>query len=268
MPAAGRVLGASFLFGLCWASVSWSQPGTTRLRADSLGQRGDSLMAALETVRAIEAYRQALAAAPDDAELLWKAARALSNRTAETPGREGDLPLHEDAVALARRAVATGPNVSRSHTTLATALGRYCRWLAHECRIRCAGRVVDMGREAYRATRRAIELDPYDPAPFMVLGVYHRDLSTVPLVVKMIAKSFLGGYPPVSLEASANYLERAVRLDPGDVTAHLELARTYEELGRRADARAQIREALAAPVRERLDAVEKDEATKLLGELD
>lgn len=269
MPVATWVLSTSFLLALSCASPSWSQPGAERSgSADSLRARGDSLMGALETARAIEAYRQGLAAAPADPELLWKAARALSNRTAETPGREGDRPLHEQAVELARRAVAAGPDLARTHTTHATALGRYGRWLAHECRIRCAGRVVDMGREAYGATRRAIELDPYDPAPFVVLGVYHRELSTVPLVVKVVAKTFLGGYPPVSLEESAQYLERAIRLGPGDVTAHLELARTYAAMGRRDDARAEIREALAAQVRERLDAVEKEEATRLLVELD
>jgi tetratricopeptide (TPR) repeat protein len=125
-----------------------------------------------------------------------------------------------------------------------------------------------MGREAYGATRRAIELDPYDPAPFIVLGVYHRDLATVPLVVKVIAKTFLGGYPPVSLEQSASYLERAIRIDAGDVTSHLELARTYAKMGRRDDARAELGKALNAPVRERLDVVQKEEAAEFLSELD
>ena len=37
-------------------------------------------MAAFETARAIEAYREGLATFPDDAMLLWRAARALSNR--------------------------------------------------------------------------------------------------------------------------------------------------------------------------------------------
>jgi hypothetical protein len=150
----------------------------------------------------------------------------------------------------------------------AVALGRYGRWLAHECRIRCAGKVVDMGREAYYATRRAIEIDPYDPAPLIVFGVYHRELSTVPLVVKVVARTFLGGYPPVSLRQSADSLQRAIRLEPDDVTAHLELARTYRAMGRRGDARAEIAKALAAPVYERLDVVEKAEAEALLAELD
>lgn len=261
MTATARALELSALLALAIPRSAGGQPGAALAH-------GDSLMAALETARAIEAYREGLARFPDDPALLWRAARALSNRTAETPGGEGDEPLHQEAVALARRAVAAGPVVARAHTTLATALGRYGRWLAQECRIRCAGRVVDMGKEGYRATRRAIALDPYDPAPFVVLGLYHRDLSTVPLVVKVIARTFLGGYPPVSLEASAANLERAVRLDPGDVTAHLELARTYAEMGRDDDARVQLRAALASPTRERLDAVEKEEARTLLATLE
>jgi len=261
VQSALRCLGGSVLLAISWAGPAWSQTGSSPAA-------GDSLMAALETTRAIEAYRKALAADGDDPVVLWKTARALSNRTAETPGREGDRPLHEEAVELARRAVAAGPDIARTHTTLATALGRYGHWLAHECRIRCAGQVVEMGREAYRATRRAIELDPYDPAPFIVLGVYHRDLATVPLVVKVIAKTFLGGYPPVSLEQSASYLERAIRIDAGDVTSHLELARTYAKMSRRDDARAELRRALDAPVRERLDVVQQEEAAEFLSELD
>ena len=243
-----------------------AQPQTPR--GPQRVEDGDSLMAALDTEAAIAAYRETLAAHPEDPEILWKLARAVSNRTAETEGTAGDRPLHEEAVALARRAVAAGPDVARTHTTLATVLGRYGRLLAHECRIRCAGQVVDMGREAYRATRRAIELDPYDPAPFIVLGVYHRELATVPLVVRMIARTFLGGYPPVSLEQSAEYLRRAIRLDPDDVTAQLELARTYAAMGRDDQARAAIARARGASVRERLDAVEKQEAETLLATLD
>ena len=125
-----------------------------------------------------------------------------------------------------------------------------------------------MGREAYHATRRAIEIDPYDPAPLIVLGVYHRELSTVQVVVKLVARTFLGGYPPVSLRQSTVSLQRAIRLEPDDVTAHLELARTYRAMGRRVEARAEIDRALAAPVRERLDVVEKGEAQALLAELD
>jgi tetratricopeptide (TPR) repeat protein len=261
--APARAVGA-ILLTIALPTSSRAQPADARVAI----ARGDSLMARLDTPAAIDAYRHGVASDPEDVELLWKLARALSNRTAETAGPEGDQPLHEEAVEIAHRAVAAGPGTARTHTMLAVALGRYGRWLAHECRIRCAGNVVDMGREAYYATRRAIEIDPYDPAPLIVLGVYHRELSTVPMVVKVVARTFLGGYPPVSLRQSAVSLERAIRLEPNDVTAHLELARTYRAMGRRSDARAEIEKALAAPVHERLDVVEKAEAEALLAELD
>ncbi|HET6618243.1 MAG TPA: tetratricopeptide repeat protein [Gemmatimonadota bacterium] len=264
MPAVGLISGGVVLFALFLPAHSHAQSSEAR----TWTERGDSLMSALDTGAAIEAYRRGLTARPDDPELLWKISRALSNRTAETTGREGDRPLHEEAAGFARRAVAAGPDIARTHTTLATVVGRYGRWLAHECRVRCARQVVDLGKEGYRATRRAIQLDPYDPAPFVVLGVYHRELSTVPLMVRILARTFLGGYPPVSLEQSVTYLDRAIRLEPDDVTAHLELARTYREMGRKAEAAAELRAALGGPVRDRLDAVEKEEAQALLDAAD
>ena len=260
MPADARVLGVVVLVAFLLPGSSFAQSTSAR----TWTERGDSLMAALDTEAAIAAYRSGLSTGPDDPELLWKLSRALSNRTAETPGSEGDRPLHEEAAGFARRAVAAGPALARPHTPLAAGVGRYGRSLAHECRVRCARQVVALGKEAYYATRRAIQLDPYDPAPFVVLGVYHRELSTVPVVVRILARTFLGGYPPVSLEQSEAYLERAIRLDPADVTAHLELARTYREMGREADAGLELHAALDAPVRERLDAVEKEEARTLL----
>ena len=84
------------------ALLSLALPGSVGAQTGSALARGDSLMAALETTRAIEAYREGLADSPDDPALLWRAARALSHHSAGTTGREGDEPLHREAVELAR----------------------------------------------------------------------------------------------------------------------------------------------------------------------
>jgi hypothetical protein len=93
-------------------------------RGDDLVTRGDRLLAEFRTEAAIEAYRSGFAAAPDDVELLWKTARALSNLADETPGDAGDETRMEEAVVLSRRAVRAGPAISRAHTTLAASLGK------------------------------------------------------------------------------------------------------------------------------------------------
>lgn len=229
--------------------------------------RGDSLMREYDTGAALEAYLDGVRAHPDDPTLLWKASRAQATLAVETPGTEGDEARLAEAVELGRRAVAAGPDVARAHTALAAALGLYGRHVAHAYRITRAREVIAIAREAYKEALRALELDPRDYGPYVILGLWHRELTTVHPIAKMVARTFLGGYPDVSLEKSAAYLRSAVRLAPDDVTARLELGRTYLEMDREADARRELEAALASPATERLDRIEQRKARDLLATL-
>ncbi len=235
-------------------------PGTARAQADAIAQ-GDRLMAAGRTEAAIEAYRAGLAAHPGDPTLLWKAARAISNLADETPGDAGDEARMEEAVELSRRAVRAGPGISRAHTTLAASRGKLALF-------RGGKRKVELAREVGREARRAAELDPQDFAPFTVLGVLERELATLNPLLKGFASALFGGVPDASLERSAAFLGRAVRLGPGFVAPHLELARTFAEMDREEEARAELEKALALPPQERLDSLLQDRARELLRELD
>jgi tetratricopeptide (TPR) repeat protein len=235
-------------------------PGAVRAQADAIAE-GDRLMAESRTEAAIEAYRAGLVAHPDDPTILWKTARAISNLADETPGDGGDEARMEEAVELSRRAVRAGPGISRAHTTLAASLGKLALF-------RGGKRKVELAREVGREARRAAELDPQDFAPFAVMGVLERELATLNPLLKGFASALFGGVPDASLERSAALLGRAVRLAPAYVAPHLELARTYVEMDRVEEARAELDKALALPRRERLDAVLQDRARELLRELD
>lgn len=234
--------------------------------ARSAVARGDSLMAVGRTEAALEAWGSGLVSAPDDVTLLWKCSMALSSLAEETPGREGDEVRLRQAIEIARRAVRQGPAVSRAHTALAIAMGRYGHHLAHVYRIQRAREVIDLGRRSHAAVERALALDPDDYAPHVVLGVFHRELATVHPVAKAVARTFLGGYPDVSLEESLALLRRAVELAPESVTARLQLARTYRSMEREEDARRSYRDALRLEPRSRLEQIELDRAREHLGE--
>ena len=240
-------------------------PATAALAQTSTGEsavaRGDQLMAVSRTEAAIEAYRAGLADRPADPELLWKAARAISNLADETPGEAGDEARMEEAVALSRRSVHAGPAISRTHTTLAASLGKLALF-------RGGKRKVELAREVGREARRASELDPRDFAPFTVLGVLERELATLNPLLRGFAGALFGGLPAASLERSEALLARAVRLAPDYVAPHLELARTYLEMDRPAEARAELEKALALVPRERLDDVLQARARQLLGDLE
>jgi len=262
---AAVVLGASTV--VAWSATAAGQSPhrpETALRAEV---RGDSLYANFETDAAIETYEEGLELHPHDTNLLWRASRALVARSMEDESDEGDEERLERAVRLARRAVQTGPAHPRAHTALAASLGLYGNLVAHKYRLARAREVVRMGEEVHEHARRAIELDPDHFAPYVILGVFHRELAVIHPMAKMVAKTFLGGYPDVSVEESEAYLRRAVRLNADDLTARLEYAKTLLELDREEEARAQLREALDRPLFGQVERHEREKVKELLAKI-
>lgn len=255
MSAPLRTIARGLLAGLLVAP-----PSALGQSAGELVASGDSLMAAFETRAAIEAFRAGIEGYPDDPTLHWKAARALSNLADETPGEEGDEERYEASVELAWKAVELAPRAARPHATLAAVLGKLALF-------RGGKRKVELAREVHEHARRAIGLDPQDFAGFVVLGAWHREVAKLNFFLRTFAANLFGGLPDASLETSASLLRRAVRLAPRYVTPRLELARTYVEIDREEAAIEELRRALDAPVRERLDEIQKKRARQLLGEL-
>lgn len=262
MGRGGLVLVLSALL----APAAFAQAGETE--AGSAIALGDGRLQAFDTPGAIAAYEAGLARHPDHPGLLRKASLAVSNLAQEDPGRDGNGPLHEKAVRLARRAVKEAPGDARAHAVLAVTLGRYADWLAHERRLAAAATVARLGQEAYRHADRALRIDPDDWVAHAFLGAMHRRLATVPALVRHVARAFLE-WPDVSLERSEAHLVKSIREEPDEVTTRIELARTYLEMGREPEARRQLEAALAIQPKDRLDRLEQlRQAPRLRAELD
>ncbi len=229
---------------------------------------GDSLMTAGKTADAIEAYRTGLEQHPDDATLLSKLSIALVSRAHETPGREGDEPFLVESVNVASAAVRSDPDLSRAYTALSIAVGRYGQHLAYVHRIKRAREVIDLARQAKAVVEYALVLDPYDFAPHTILGVWHRELTIVHPAAKAVARLFLGGYPDVSLEESARFLNRAVELAPDRVTVRTQLALTLLAMDDIDAALEELRMAVELDPRSGLERRQQEEARLLIEELE
>lgn len=248
------------LVAVPWLVASAAVSVAAQNSPEAAETRGDRLMRAFDTEGAIAVYRSGLGADPADARLLIALARALTNLAEETRGENGDEALYAEAVELSRRTVRLAPRMARAHSTLAASLGRHALFQGGK-------RKVELAREVYRESERAIALDARDYRPFIVLGVWHREVATLNPILKAVASTLLGGLPDASLEQSAAALERARRLEPSIVFTHVELARTYAELDREEAALREIERALSLPPREQLDRVLKEQARELKTEI-
>ncbi|MGH7571752.1 MAG: hypothetical protein ACREMK_07920 [Gemmatimonadota bacterium] len=244
------------------AVLLWVTPALAQAVPAGLAEsRGDSLMQAFATAAAVDAYRSGLAGAPADPTLLWKSSRALLNLADERPGEDGDEESYREAVELARRAVEEAPDLARAHATLAAALGKLALFQGGK-------RKVELAREVQSEAELAVQLDASDFAAYVVLGILNRELATLNPFLKAFARTFFGRLPEASVENSAAYLERAVALAPDYVTPHVELALTYLEQDRDADAREELLRAIALPPREQADRLRQREARELLEEIE
>lgn len=242
------------------AGAASPAPGTGP-PADALVLRARELLDRGEWSAALALLRPAIEERRDDPAFQSALARTYAELADEVPpGSDAPDANLERAMAAARRAVRLAPDWGWAHLDLAAALGKLANASGPRTRVRLAPEVAS-------EARRALELDPTLWQAHHVLGIWHREIATLGLF-QQLGAALLGGVPDASLEESIAHLETATRLAPRIVRNRLQLGITYEEAGREAAARAELRRALELPPSEPRDRELQREARRRLEELE
>jgi tetratricopeptide (TPR) repeat protein len=202
-------------------------PEGSLARLDRLHERRDQ-PAALEEARAL--CDAEVAAAPNDAERLWRAARVIftqSEEPARAPAERSQLG--KVAWDLAERALAIDPHSAAAHYWAALAIGSYAEGIG-------ILKALASGIEGKftRHLQRASELDPgYDHGNIPVVwAAYHLEVP----------------WPKRDRKRAEAELAQALRMNPDSLRARLYLARVLFDTGRPAEARTRLGEIASAPV--------------------
>lgn len=141
----------------------------------------------------------------------WLAARSVDCliRGEDAPTRSAQLAAYAEGFELATRAVAADETNADAHFALFANQGRLALL---ERGARNPFKLINLRSHL----ERALELNPNQPDALTAKGGLLRQLPRL-----------LGG----NLDEAADYLRHAVALDPDNVGARLELARTYRDLG-------------------------------------
>jgi tetratricopeptide (TPR) repeat protein len=227
---------------------------------EELLRQGDGFDAKLDNTHALELYLQAEARGGADADTLYRIARQYALLMNDTASDDKQHELGEKALGYAKRAVAANPNHAKSLLSVAICYGRLIRFAGARTK-------VEYSRLVKEYADNALKLDPTDSYAYHVLGAWNYELAQMGAFTRTFVKVVYGGMPPASNEAAQKLFRKAVELAPDRVSHHVELGRTYAALGRKNEARAELRRALALPDREKDDPESKKRATETLASL-
>jgi tetratricopeptide (TPR) repeat protein len=203
---------------------------------------GDSLKDKWDHDGAAKAYLEAVGLDSNHYIALWNAADEVTEMANALPETEKDQKeeLFARANALATRAIEVNPDGWEGHFYKAVALGRLALF-------RGGKEKINLSKAIKVETDKAIELNPNADLAYHVLGRWHQNLANLSWVLRAAAKVMYGGVPPGSNEESVAAFEKAISIDPNHIEHYLELARTYEFMGKKELMREPLEKVLALP---------------------
>lgn len=220
----------------------------------------DSLRTAREFGAALRLLSKLDRAHPETPEVLWRYSLLWSDY-GKAMGDDRALSAQRQALAMADRALAAGPENAWAHLARAVAAGRAAL-------LEPSNRTsVELSREVKDHADRAIELDDTLAPAYHVRGTWHSEMASLGFLKRTIVRTAYGGLPSASYQAAVDDLTRALTLEARTYT-HLELGRAYLKMGRREAAREQLRKALDAPLLDPFAPEYKLEARALLHKLE
>lgn len=225
-----------------------------------LVREGDAFDAKLDNARALDLYLQADRLKPNDPETLWRIARQYALLMNDLRSEEQQQESGEKALEYSKRAVALNPGHAKSMLSVAICYGRLVRFVPARTK-------VEYSRLVKEYAEKALQLDPTDSYAYHVLGAWNFELAQMGALTRTFVKMVYGGVPQASNEEAEKLFRKAVELAPQRVSHRVELGRTYAALGRKEEARDELRRALSLPNREKDDAESKQRASKTLDSL-
>jgi tetratricopeptide (TPR) repeat protein len=112
--------------------------------------------------------------------------------------------------------------------------------------------------------QKSISMNPNAYLPYIILGIYYREIAGLSWLERAFANTFLGGVPSGSYEESEKMFKKALSIDQNMVVANFQLALTYKKMNREPEEKALLKKVLILPIRDFRDKFAKEKANKWL----
>jgi tetratricopeptide (TPR) repeat protein len=230
---------------------------------DELISKGDSLYAKSDMQSALDYYEQAYSVDSSDYDLLFKLTRVsndLGEYYYELHDEESAEKVVYEGVVYAERFYSLYPDSAKVYTYLAWSYGNQALFEGGKEKIKLAHKIKDNAS-------KAIRIDSTDYLPYVILGVYNRQIGALSWFERLFANIFFGDVPEGSFEESEKMMLKALELQPGIVIATFHLSLTYKEMDEEEKEIAMLKKVLELPETNFRDKFAKRKAKERLEEL-
>src|SRR5688572_2969626 len=197
--------------------------------AEALIQKGDVFYDKLQPAEALKFYLPAEKLDSNNVRLLVRISRQYRHLMSDATKATEKEQLGQTAVNYAQRAVALGPDDPEAHLALAISYGKMLPFAD-------TGEKIATSRLIKIAADKVIALDPNNDLAWQVLGRWYLGLADIGGFKRTLAQVKYGKLPPAKYEDAVGCFEKAIALNPKRLMHYIELGRTYEKMGRDADA--------------------------------
>lgn len=227
---------------------------------DLLIENGDRYYEKFENLKALHEYEEAYKISPDSYEVLTRLIRAY-NDVGEDLKTERSEEYYTKAIQHAKVLQENYPGKAETYYYLATSYGNLALF-------RGGKEKVKFSRMIEENAKKSVELNSEDYRPYIVLGIYYRQVANLSWYLKVFANSFLGGLPDGTNEDSEKMFLKAIDLKQTDISAYYGLAKTYKVMGRTDETKRYLRKVIELPLAEHMDRQYKLRAEKMLLQLE
>ncbi|MBK7182907.1 MAG: hypothetical protein IPH89_08205 [Bacteroidetes bacterium] len=176
-------------------------------------------------------------------------------------GETQKIKFYQSAEYLAKKAIKVNEKSADAHYVYAMALGRINENASSKQKIANAKLIKSQ-------VDRAIELNPKLAGAYHIFGRWHRTIANFSAIEKAMINSFFGGVPQGgSFDDAVKSFMVAVSLEPKFLMHQYELAQTYYDMGKKAEAKVWAKKVTEGAANNEDDLKAKKESELLLGKL-
>jgi tetratricopeptide (TPR) repeat protein len=246
-----------FLFVSLLSSCLFSQSLNSYLN------KGDDYYKKFDLINAAKNYEYAYEQNPRNYTVLEKLTKTFNDlgenymELKETKKAEAAIT---DAVRYSEIFYALFSDSAKAYTMLAMSYGNLALFKGGNEKIKLAEKIRENAE-------KSIELNPNDYLPYIIMGIYNRQIASLSWFERAFANTFWGEIPEGSLSAAEQFLLKALKIQPGMITAMFNLSLVYKEMDDEHNEVYWLKQIVDAPISDFRDKYSKRKAKDRLNQL-